>query len=63
MKEKLKLNVATSLMLQIITIICGFILPRLILNAFGSVYNGIINSVNQFLSCVTLLRARNWRGN
>lgn len=50
-------NLATALLLQVVTVICGFILPRFILKNFGSAYNGIINSVNQFLSCVTLLRA------
>ena len=57
MNNDTKKTLVTSLVLQIITIICGFILPRLILQSFGSVYNGIVNSVNQFLSCVTLLRA------
>jgi len=55
--KKLKLNIVTSIGLQVITLACGFVLPGLILNAYGSVYNGIINSVNQFLSCITLLRA------
>ncbi len=54
---KVKTNLISSLLLQLITVICGFILPRLILQTFGSTYNGIINSVNQFLQCVTLLRA------
>ncbi|MCD8004413.1 MAG: polysaccharide biosynthesis C-terminal domain-containing protein [Oscillospiraceae bacterium] len=54
---KVKTNLISSLLLQLITVICGFILPRLILQVFGSTYNGLINSVNQFLQCVTLLRA------
>lgn len=56
-KTKVIGNLSSALLLQIVALICGFILPRLILVSFGSAYNGIINSVNQFLSCVTLLRA------
>lgn len=56
-KKKVISNLASALLLQVVALICGFILPRLILVSFGSAYNGIVNSVNQFLSCVTLLRA------
>lgn len=55
--KSIQKNIMTSVLLQIVTIICAFILPRMILATFGSAYNGIVNSVNQFLSCVTLLRA------
>ena len=55
--NRLKLNIISSLLMQLTIIVCGFILPRLILSSFGSKYNGIVSSVNQFLSCVTLLRA------
>lgn len=55
--NKLQINIASSIAVQVVSIVCAFILPRLILVSFGSSYNGIINSVNQFLSCVTLLRA------
>lgn len=55
--NKLQINVVSSVAVQVVSIVCAFILPRLILVSFGSNYNGIINSVNQFLSCVTLLRA------
>lgn len=46
----------SSLLLEIVSLICAFILPRLILVNFGSEYNGIVTSVTQFLSFVTLLR-------
>lgn len=46
-----------SLLQEVVGILCGLILPRLILRQFGSAYNGIISSITQFLSCVTLLRA------
>ena len=53
--KKLALNTMSSLTLQIVTVICGFILPRLILETFGSEVNGLVTSVSQFLSVITLL--------
>ena len=50
-------NVITSLIIQIITIICGFIIPKIIIQNYGSATNGLINSINQFLSYITLLEA------
>lgn len=50
-------NSISALLLEFISIICGFILPRVILSAFGSTYNGLTTSITQFLSVVTLLRA------
>ena len=55
--KKLALNTLFSLLEELVAIICGFILPRLILSAFGSKYNGITTSITQFLSCAVLLRA------
>ncbi len=56
MREKrLLYNTASSLLYQIMTIICGFILPRLILNAFGSEVNGLVNSISQFLGIISFL--------
>lgn len=54
-REKLALNTVTSLVLQVVTVICGFILPRLILESFGSAVNGLVNSISQFLGVITLL--------
>lgn len=50
-------NSISSLILELTSVICGFILPKLILSAFGSTYNGLTASITQFLSLVTLLRA------
>lgn len=50
-------NTFSSLMYQMIAIICGLILPRMILVYFGSSYNGITSSINQFLQCASLLVA------
>ena len=54
-KKKLALNTITSLVLQAVTLICGFILPRLILGSFGSEVNGLVNSITQFLGVISLL--------
>ncbi len=56
MKKKIIYNIIASLTLEIVTVICSFILPRMIISGFGSEYNGIVSSVVQFLSVVTLLR-------
>ena len=53
--KKLKINIVASVILQCVTIISGFIIPQIILKNFGSNVNGLISSINQFLSYVTLL--------
>ena len=50
-----KLNIVSSLLLQMVTGICGLILPRFILAAFGSEANGLIASVSQLLGYTVLL--------
>ncbi len=54
-RKKLFFNTIASLIYQITTIVCGFILPRLILTAFGSDVNGLVNSITQFLSIISFL--------
>ena len=51
------INTIYGLVYEAVALVCGMILPRLILGAFGSDYNGITNSISQFLSAVSLLRA------
>ncbi len=48
-------NTVASLALQLVTIICGFIIPRLLIGAFGSSVNGLVYSIRQFLGYITLL--------
>ena len=50
-------NVIASVFLQIVTFICGLIVPRLILSSFGSNVNGLINSITQFLAYISLLES------
>ena len=49
-RKKLKLNMVTGLIQELVTVICGLILPRVILSHFGSAYNGIVNSITQFMA-------------
>lgn len=53
--QKAKLNMFFSLIQQGITLICGLILPRLMISAFGSDANGAVGSIANFLSYITLL--------
>lgn len=52
--KKLKMNTVTSLLYQIVSIAGGFILPRLILEYYGSSVNGVVSSITQFLSIISL---------
>ena len=56
-KRKFALNFVFEILLEIITGICGFIVPRLILSYFGSADNGLIQSITQFLGCIAILRS------
>lgn len=55
MKRKLILNMSSSLLSQAVAVLCGFILPRLILEQFGSEVNGLTQSIKQFLGIITFL--------
>ena len=55
--KKAAINTLFSLLQELTGVVCGFILPRLILTAFGSQYNGLTNSITQFLACAVLLRS------
>ena len=53
--HKSKLNMLTTLMKQLIATVCGILLPRVIIGAFGSVVYGATTSIAQFLSYISLL--------
>lgn len=53
--QKAKLNIIVSLLSQAVTLICGFAIPRLMLDAFGSEVYGATASIAQFLAYITLL--------
>ena len=51
----LKVNTVASLTYQLVTLVCGFILPRLIIGYYGSSVYGLISSLTQFLGVIALL--------
>lgn len=55
MKKKMMLNTATSLLSQLVAVICGFVIPRLILEQYGSEVNGLTQSIKQFLTVISFL--------
>ena len=54
--RKAIINIVISLILQFVSIICGFIIPKQIITTYGSSVNGIIASITQFLSYISLLQ-------
>lgn len=52
LKENLRLkrSVLSSAAYKIAALVCSFILPRMILQVYGSAQNGVVNSISQFLS-------------
>lgn len=51
--KKLVLNTVLSLLHQVVSLVCGFILPRLYLQYFGSETNGLVSSIAYFLGFIT----------
>lgn len=55
--RKIIYNIVVSFALQIVTIIAGLIIPRIIIGRFGSDINGLTTSITQFLGYIVLLEA------
>ena len=55
--KSLSNNVIFNLILQITVVCNGFIMPKLIMVNYGSDVNGMVSSISQFLSYITLLEA------
>ncbi|MEK4537561.1 polysaccharide biosynthesis C-terminal domain-containing protein [Peribacillus sp. FSL K6-1552] len=55
--KKALLNISYSFLLQLVTIVSSFIIPIYIIGTFGSNVNGVIVSITQFLSYITLLES------
>ena len=49
------LNITSSIIMQIVSVISALIVPRLILETFGSNANGLVSSISQFLNYITLV--------
>lgn len=56
-KKNVVLNLVVSMTTQLITLILGLVLPRLILLTWGSEYNGLLSSITNILRYLTLLEA------
>ena len=54
--KALALNSVASLLQQIVALVCGLIVPRLILSTFGSAANGTVASISQFISITSLIQ-------
>ena len=55
MNKRTHINILATLFLQFVTLISGFIIPRLTLVNFGSDVNGLISSLTQFLNYISLI--------
>lgn len=49
-------NSTTSFLQQIVSLVCGLIVPQLILSTFGSSANGTVSSIGQFISITALIQ-------
>ncbi len=55
--KKAIINILGSSALQVVTLLCGLIVPRVIIGAYGSEVNGMMNSISQFLGYIVLLES------
>lgn len=56
LKNKITLlNTVSTLFLQVVLVLNGFVIPKLILDAFGSDVNGLVSSLTQFLQYIALV--------
>ena len=55
--KKVIKNVFSSLILQIVILISGLIVPKIIIKTFGSNVNGLVSSITQFLTYIALLES------
>lgn len=55
--KKISLNLILGVASEVLTIVLGIIVPRLILTSYGSEVNGLLSSVTQIYSYVALLEA------
>lgn len=56
-KKKALINIFFSVLLEVITVIAGLIVPRLIIGTFGSTTNGLVNSISSFIGYIALLQS------
>lgn len=54
-KTRAKRNIISSLFGQLIVILCGIVIPKLIIDSYGSESYGAVSAITQFLTYITLL--------
>lgn len=57
MKKKTVKNIIFSLLTQLVCIICGFVVPKIMIQKYGSEIYGLTTSITQFLAYITLLES------
>lgn len=55
--KKALYNIVSGIVLQVVIIVSGFIIPKTIIDSFGSDTNGLVSSITQFLAYITLLES------
>lgn len=55
--QKFALNSSTTAIYQIVAMVLGFITPSLMIKTYGSEINGLVSSINQFISYISLVEA------
>ena len=56
-KKEMLLTVFSNLALQVVTALCGFVLPPLVIETFGSSANGMVSSISQFIAYLNIVEA------
>ncbi|TKI71687.1 polysaccharide transport protein [Lysinibacillus mangiferihumi] len=55
--RKILLNLFSNVVLQVVTAVINFILPRLFMTTYGSATNGLVTSIKQFLGYLKIVEA------
>ena len=51
------INTVSGLAYEAVAVICGLILPKLIIDGFGGPTNGVTQAIVQLLACIALMKA------
>ena len=55
--QKFALNSTTAALYQVVAMLLGFITPSLMISTYGSEVNGLVSSINQLISYISLVEA------
>lgn len=55
--QKFVYNSMSTAIMQIFTMVVGFIIPKVMLNSYGSEINGLVSSISQFIAYFNLVEA------